>query len=71
MKPMLKPIARDLYYNRKFEYSNLKDENDKKEADNLRNILKRTEAYKGLSIEDQLKIIMDDHDIKHPLRGEE
>ena len=71
LKPILKPIAKDLYYNRKFEYENLKDEKDKREADNIKNILRKTEAKVGLSIEDQLKIIMSQHDIKHPLRGEE
>ena len=71
LKPILKPIARDLYYNRKYEYENLKDEKSKKDADDIKNILRSTELKNELSIEDQLKIIMVKHDIKHPLRGEE
>ena len=68
---MLKPIAKDLYFNRKVEYVNLVEEKNKKDADNIKNVLKRTEAKAGLSIEEQLKNIMIEHDIKHPLRGEE
>ena len=71
LKPLIKPIAKDLYFNRKVEYVNLVEEKDKKVADNIQNVLKRTEAKAGLSIEDQLKLIMHEHDIKHPLRGEE
>ena len=52
LKPMLKPIARDLYYDRKVEYVNLVEEMNKKEADKITNVLKRTEAKAGLSIED-------------------
>ena len=55
LKPILKPIAKDLYFNRKVEYVNLVEEKNKKEADNIKNVLKRTEAKAGLSIEEQLK----------------
>lgn len=72
LKPILKPIARDLYYNRKFEYLSLLDEKNKREADNIRNILRRTQAkVSPTTVEDQLKVIMKQHDIKHPLRGDE
>lgn len=49
---MLKPIAKELYYDRKVEYVNLVEEMNKKEADKIQNVLKRTEAKVGLSIED-------------------
>ena len=52
LKPMLKPIAKELYYDRKVEYVNLVEEMNKKEADKIQNVLKRTEAKVGLSIED-------------------
>ena len=52
LKPILKPIARDLYYNRKYEYENLKDEKSKKDADDIKNILRSTELKNELSIED-------------------
>lgn len=71
LKPILKPIATDLYYRRKVEYVNLLDQKQKIEDDNISNMLKKTEVKVGLSIEDQLRQIMNEHDIKHPLRGEE
>ena len=71
LKPILKPIAKDLYYKRKVEYVNLLEQKKKKDDDNIMNMLKKTENVEVISIEDQLKKIMEKEDIKHPLRGEE
>lgn len=65
----MKPIAKDLYFHRKVEYVNLVDE--KRKIDEFKNIEKKTKAKPRKSIEDQLKEIMIEYDIKHPLRGEE
>ena len=51
LKPILKPIANDLYYNRKIEYVNLLEQKQKKKDDNINNMLKKTEAKIGLTIE--------------------
>ena len=72
MDKHLKPIAKSLYYERKIDLVNLLNEKKAIDDKDIKNILKGTEAQSdNKEVIRKLRKIMNDHDIKHPLRGEE
>jgi hypothetical protein len=69
--PILKPQAKEIYYDRKIELSNVYAAKKKSDKNKLEALLEKTRAKSVVPISTQLKAIAEKYDIKHPIRGEE
>jgi hypothetical protein len=72
LQSTLKPQAKDIYFKRKIELTHLIAQKQLKDKNDLALFLKANEVHlDSQALTKQLKQIMNEYDIKHPLRGEQ
>jgi hypothetical protein len=72
LQPLLKPQARDIYFKRKIELTNLVAQKKQRDKNDMQMFLKLHKVkHDNNTMTNKIKEIMTSYDIHHPLRGEE